>query len=176
MSHFASAGQSNIHETNTLIYLAGKLPFNFFTNVCDVRLWTITHANNNPKLFPNEPLVKYDVPSWILVGAMRQVGIYSLDATFSLVTFRIWTTFLGVLRSVAILFIIWRRWRLARRRNFVCWGSCTGLWFGGVLSGTLDRRIGRKTSGLRLAGSVHAMAIKLLQREKGNAVAEGPRF
>jgi hypothetical protein len=114
VSHFSSAGQSNIHESNTLVYLVGKVPFNFFTNVCGIRLWTITHAKNNPNLFPNEPIVKFDVPQWVPVGAMRQVGIYSLDATFPLMTFRILTTIFGVMPSIAILFIVWRRFRLAR--------------------------------------------------------------
>lgn len=114
VSHFASAGQSNIHETNTLVYLIGKVPFNFFTNVCGIRLWTITHAKNNPDLFPGEPMLKFDVPHWAPVGAMRQVGIYSLDAKFPLMTFRILTTIFGVMSGIAILFIVWRCWRLAR--------------------------------------------------------------
>ena len=42
----AHRGLKNIHEMNTLVYMAGHLPFNFFTNYCGVRIWTDTNKHN----------------------------------------------------------------------------------------------------------------------------------
>ncbi len=50
VGHFAKQGLGNIHEANELVYLVGKVPFNFLTNVCGVRMWTNTHAKNDPQL------------------------------------------------------------------------------------------------------------------------------
>jgi hypothetical protein len=121
----ASEGRPNIHDSNTLVYLVGKVPFNFLTNVCGLKMWTNTHAKNDPASFPNEPLFSFELPSWVPTGSMRQVGIYRIAPEIPLMLVRFILTSFGVMPSVVLLVIIWRRWRLAR---------ADGLPFGGQLS------------------------------------------
>jgi hypothetical protein len=110
----ASEGRSNIHDANTLVYLVGKVPFNFLTNVCGLKMWTNTHAKNDPDGFPNEPLLSFELPSWVPTGSMRQVGIYRIAPEIPLMLARIMLTWFGIMPSVVLLVIVWRRWRLAR--------------------------------------------------------------
>jgi hypothetical protein len=121
----ASHGQSNIHEQNTIMYLVGKVPFNVLTNVCGIRMWSDTHATDNPTEFPGEPVFKLDLPRWVPSGAMRQIGIHHFDFGIPLMLARIMATLFGVMLSVVLVVMVWRRWRLMR---------ADGLSFSGLLA------------------------------------------
>jgi hypothetical protein len=114
VGHYAKQGKGNIHDQGTLVYLVGKVPFNFLTNVCGLRMWTNTHAENDPAAYPNEPMFKVDVPKWIPTGRMRQVGIYALDYLAPLRSAGVMFTIFGVMPVVALFAIVRRRWRLVR--------------------------------------------------------------
>ncbi len=114
VSRVASDGKPNIHNSNTIVYLVGKVPFNVLTNVCGLQMWTNTHAKNNPEGFPNEPLFSFELPSWMPTGAMRQVGIYRIAPEIPLMTARFMLTLFGVMLSLVVLVIAWRHLRLVR--------------------------------------------------------------
>ncbi len=69
VSHAAHQGLGNIHEMSTLTYLVAKVPFNFVSNVTGMRMWTDTHAKNDPVHFPDKPMVSYDLPHWLPTGS-----------------------------------------------------------------------------------------------------------
>jgi hypothetical protein len=106
--------QKSIHGTNTLVYMVGKVPFNFFTNVCGLRMWTNTHAKNDPSLYPNAPLFSFELPAWAPTGDMRQIGIYSIEPAIPLSLVRAFLTLFGVTISLVLLVICWRRQQVLR--------------------------------------------------------------
>ena len=119
VSRYGNQGQGNIHGANTVVYLVGKVPFNFLTNVCGVCMWTNTHAKNDPETYPNEPLVKYELPAWAPTGSMRQVGIYTLDPTLPLAHVRMLITILGIMPSLVLSVILWETPPSRARRRAV---------------------------------------------------------
>jgi hypothetical protein len=114
VGQIAKQGKSNIHEQGTLVYLVGKVPFNFFTNVCGLRMWTNTHAETLPQGYPNEPLVKIQLPDWMPTGKMRQVGIYEIDWLGPSRCASVMSTLFGVTTVIPLFVIVRRRWRLVR--------------------------------------------------------------
>ncbi|HEX3600833.1 MAG TPA: hypothetical protein VHU84_11865 [Lacipirellulaceae bacterium] len=114
VGRYASQGQGNIHNMNTVVYLVTKVPFNFFTNVCGVCIWTDTHAKNDPEAYPNEPVWKHDLPTWVPTGSTRQVGVYKLDPSVPLAHLRFMLTTLGVMPSVVLAVLLARRRQLLR--------------------------------------------------------------
>lgn len=122
-----SQSQKSIHETNTLVYMVGKVPFNFLTNVCGLRMWTNTHAKNDPSLYPSPPLFSFELPAWMPTGTMRQVGIYSIEPALPLSTARALLTLFGVTVSLVLLVIYRRKQHILRDG---------GLSFAGVLAST----------------------------------------
>jgi hypothetical protein len=124
-----SQSQKSIHETNTLVYMVGKVPFNFFTNICGIRMWTNTHAKNDPSLYPNPPLLSIELPAWVPTGAMRQVGVYSIEPTLPLSVARAFLTLFGVTVSLTLLVICWRRQHVLRD-DAVSLAGVLGLTYG----------------------------------------------
>jgi hypothetical protein len=114
VARYAGEGQGNVHGASSIVYFVGKVPFNFLPNVFGVRIWTNTHAKNDPVTFADEPLVKWDLPSWLRSGEIRQVGIYRLEPKTPLVNLRMFLTYLGVMPTLVILVVVWKRWRLSR--------------------------------------------------------------
>jgi hypothetical protein len=114
VGRYAGEGQGNVHGASSLVYFVGKIPLNVLPNVFGVRIWTNTHAKNDPATFPDEPLVKWDLPAWLPSGSMHQVGIYRFEPTTPLANLRVLLTFFGVMPSLIILVVVWKRWRLLR--------------------------------------------------------------
>jgi hypothetical protein len=114
VARVTNQSRKSIHETNTLVYMVGKVPFNFFTNICGIRMWTNTHAKNDPSLYPNPPLFQVELPAWMPVGAMRHVGVYSIEPAIPLSVARAFLTLFGVTISVVLLVIYWRRRKVLR--------------------------------------------------------------
>jgi hypothetical protein len=127
VSRVTSQSQKNIHESNTLVYMVGKVPFNFFTNVCGIRMWTNTHAKNDPSLYPDPPLYSFELPAWAPTGAMRQVGVYSIEPAIPLSVARTLLTLFGVMVGL-VLFVMYRRRQRFLRED--------GLSLAGVLGST----------------------------------------
>jgi hypothetical protein len=118
VSRVAGEGQGNVHGASTLVYFVGKVPLNALPNLFGVRIWTNSHAKNDPATFPDEPLVKFDLPSWLSSGSMRKVGIYKFDPVIPLTMLRVFLNHLGVVPSLVISVIFLRRWRLTRQEEF----------------------------------------------------------
>jgi hypothetical protein len=114
VGHYAGEGQGNVHGASSLVYFVGKVPLNVLPNVFGVRIWTNTHAKNDPATFPDEPLVTWDLPAWLPSGSMHQVGIYRFEPTTPLANLRVLLTFFGVMPSLVILMVLRNRWRLLR--------------------------------------------------------------
>lgn len=106
----AGQGQPNIHGASSLIYLAGKVPFNALRNLAGVFMWTDTLAANDPIVFSRAPLFAFDVPTWAPLGAIHRIGLYALVAEYPLTTLQTLATHFGVLPFV-ILADAWARWR-----------------------------------------------------------------
>jgi hypothetical protein len=115
VSRVAGEGQGNVHGASALVYFVGKVPFNALPNLFGVQIWTNTHAKNDPETFPDEPLVTFDLPSWLPSGSMRQVGIYKFNLVTPLTTLRIFMNYLGIVPSLVFLAMFWKRWRLTRQ-------------------------------------------------------------
>jgi hypothetical protein len=114
VGRYAGEGQGNVHGASSLVYFVGKVPLNVLPNVFGVRIWTNTHAKNDPATFPDEPLVKWDLPAWLPSGDMHQVGIYRFEPTTPLSNLRVLLTFFGVMPSLVLLVVVWKRWHLLR--------------------------------------------------------------
>jgi hypothetical protein len=114
VGRYAGEGQGNVHGASNLVYFVGKVPLNLLPNVFGVRIWTNTHAKVSPKAFPNEPLVTFELPAWLPSGSMNQIGIYSFEPAIPLATARMLLTFLGIMPSLVLVVLGWRRWQLVR--------------------------------------------------------------
>jgi hypothetical protein len=148
VSRYAGDGKSNIHGASTLVYFVGKVPLNALPNVFGIRIWTNTHAANNPALFPNDPFVTFELPAWLPSGSMRRVGIYNFDATIPLQNLAALLTLLGIVPSLVFLVILWRRWALMRDDEVSGIGQL-GLSYGSaayLLSPALGTSVGRYIS------------------------------
>ena len=113
----AGAGQSNIHQTNPIVYMLAKIPFNFLTNVCGVRMWTNTHAAYNQTAYADPPMVFWDLPTWFPTGSVHQIGIYKLDLSYPLWVTATWLTLFGVLPTLVLLVFRRRSRHLLRDRG-----------------------------------------------------------
>jgi hypothetical protein len=114
VGRYAGEGQGNVHGASSLVYFVGKIPLNALPNVFGIRIWTNTHAKNDPKTYPDEPLAKWDLPAWLPSGDMHQVGIYRFEPTTPLTNLRVLLTFFGVMPSLIIYVLVWKRWHLLR--------------------------------------------------------------
>lgn len=106
----AGQGQPNIHAANSLVYLAGKVPFNALRNLLGVFMWTDTLAANDPVVYARAPLFAFDVPSWAPLGAIHRVGLYALVPEYPLTTLQTLLTHFGILPFL-VLADAWARWR-----------------------------------------------------------------
>jgi hypothetical protein len=114
VSRAAHKGLGNIHESNTLVYLIAKVPYNLVPNITGFRTWSDTHARNDPATFPNKPMFSFDLPDWLPRGAMRRMGIYDWEPGLPLGVLRVLLAHLGIMPSVVFSVIFWKRWRLVR--------------------------------------------------------------
>ncbi|MEM2352370.1 MAG: hypothetical protein QXT26_08195 [Thermoproteota archaeon] len=101
-SYVANLGQPNIHDLNDVVYMLFKVPYNFLRNVFGLILWTNTLASNNPEAFPQEPLLKISVPSYLPLGAIHSLGIYGFNASYPLSTITHLLSTFGVLPSFVV--------------------------------------------------------------------------
>ena len=96
-----SQALGNVHNASTLVYFVGKVMLNFLPNVFGIRIWRNTHAKNNPTLFPDEPLVTFDLPAWLPVAPCAS-GYYNFDPSIPLANAAMLVTLLGVMPSLAL--------------------------------------------------------------------------
>lgn len=101
-NHLASLGQPNIHQMNDFLYLAAKVPYNFFKNTLGLIFWTDTFAINNPVKFPLEPLWQISLPEWVPSGAIHSVGFYAFDHSYPLITANLLLTTFGILPTLVL--------------------------------------------------------------------------
>ncbi len=148
VGRITSQALGNVHNASTLVYFVGKVPLNFLPNVFGIRIWTNTHAKNNPNLFPDEPLVTFELPTWLPSGSMRQVGIYNFDPSIPLANAALLLTLLGVMPSLALSVITRMRWRLVREDE-LSFAGLVALLYGlaaYLLSPALGTSVGRYIS------------------------------
>jgi hypothetical protein len=69
----------NQHHINDTLYLIGKIPWNAAKNLFGIILWT----NTLPVL---PPVHSWNVPHWLPLGSIHQVGYSGFDATQPLIT------------------------------------------------------------------------------------------
>jgi hypothetical protein len=78
-------GRPNIHSMNDLLYMVLKVPFNLLKNFTGLQIWADTFALHNEKF--SEVLVKWPVPTWLHLGAIRELGLCRPNWFFPLNTF-----------------------------------------------------------------------------------------
>jgi hypothetical protein len=83
--------------------MLGKIPYNFLKNILGIVLWTNTLAANNPTAFPNTPLLTVTVPSWLPLGAIHNVGVYSFAPLYPFSTANTLLTTFGALPMLVLL-------------------------------------------------------------------------
>jgi len=111
----------NQHNINDTLYLIGKIPWNLSRNVFGITLWTNT-------LHPVAPIRIWDVPHWMPMGAIHQIGYCSFDWTYQLSTLAQLLTSFGLGSCVAAC-LIWRtslRKLLPREEAYLCIAAIYG--------------------------------------------------
>ena len=92
------SSKTNIHAMQGFLYLVLKVVFCFIKNVLGVTLWSDTLAGNVPT-YPH-PLWTFNVPPWLPLGSIRQIGICGFDPMLPATTAICLLTVLGVAPSV----------------------------------------------------------------------------
>jgi hypothetical protein len=111
------AGVGNQHELGPIQYLALKVPFNVARNVFGVELWSNTLSG--------KAAWKMDLPHWVHMGAIRQMGFADFVPIYPLKTFQFALTAFGLAPAV-ITMEAWRHFR--NRRNRPVAGESPPLW------------------------------------------------
>lgn len=69
----------NIHAMSGAVYLLAKVAANGAENLLGLTVWSDTYARQLPNFYPAPPVWQMAVPSWLPLGGMRVVGVYSVD-------------------------------------------------------------------------------------------------
>jgi hypothetical protein len=97
VARHAYANQHNINDT---LYLIGKIPWNLSRNVFGLTLWTNT-------LRPVNPIRVWNLPHWIPMGGIHQIGYGAYDSSYQISTAVQLLTAFG-LGSCIVVFLVWR--------------------------------------------------------------------
>lgn len=89
-SYVTRSSPANVHQMDNLVYLALKIPFNFFQNVFGVKIWLNTFVKVEPPLFTVE------LPQWLHLGSVSAVGLCPWLPIFPLTTLFLFLTSFGV--------------------------------------------------------------------------------
>lgn len=112
---------ANQHNINDTLYLIGKIPWNLSRNVFGLTLWTNT-------LQPMAPIRVWDIPHWLPLGGIHQVGYGPHDWIYQVSTAVQLLTSFGLGTCVA-LFLIWRtplHKLLPREEPYLCVAAIYG--------------------------------------------------
>lgn len=95
ISHALARGsQSNVHHLPAVLYLIGKVPFNFMQNVVGIAPWVNTLRPVGP------PFWIYHIPSWLHLGAIKVIGICPFHLEYPVRTLLGWMGGFGILPLV----------------------------------------------------------------------------
>lgn len=121
----------NAHGIGPILYLLLKLPFNLLRNLFGLRFWANT-------LDYCSPTVQWELPRWLARGAVHAVGFcgFSILGPLHLASYIL--TSLGLLPSLALLWI--RRGRGLSARGSPAWLQCA--WLYGLLTFLLTPAMG----------------------------------
>jgi hypothetical protein len=89
-SYVTRSSPANVHHMDSLVYLALKIPFNFFQNVFGIKIWLNTFVKVEPPLFTVE------LPKWLHLGSVSSVGLCPWLPIFPLTTLFLFLTSFGV--------------------------------------------------------------------------------
>jgi hypothetical protein len=95
----------NVHRMGSFVYLALKVPFNFFENVFGVEVWLNTFVKAPPPLFTLE------LPKWLHLGSISTVGLCPWQPVFPLTTIFMFLTYFGI----APFFLKFGLWKFRRQ-------------------------------------------------------------
>jgi len=106
-SYVTRSSPANVHQMDNLVYLALKIPFNFFQNVFGVKIWLNTFVKVEPPLFTVE------LPKWLHLGSVSAAGLCPWLPIFPLTTLFLFLTSFGVAPL-----LLWDSLSKFRRRIF----------------------------------------------------------
>lgn len=116
----------NQHHINDTLYLIGKIPWNAAEHLFGLMLWS-----NTLKVYP--PVRVWNVPHWLPLGGVHQIGFSAFNATYPLLT-SISTMESFGLGSCIVICLVWRtslRRLLPREDPYLCiagiYGAATFL-------------------------------------------------
>jgi hypothetical protein len=89
-SYVTRSSPANVHQMDNLVYLALKIPFNFFQNVFGIKIWLNTFVKVEPPLFTVE------LPKWLHLGSISAVGLCPWLPIFPLTTLFLFLTSFGI--------------------------------------------------------------------------------
>lgn len=69
----------NIHAMSGPVYLLTKVVANGAENFLGITVWSDTYARQLPHFYPTPPVWQMEVPTWMPLGGMRSIGIFSID-------------------------------------------------------------------------------------------------
>jgi hypothetical protein len=96
------SAQPNFHHLGTMAYLFSKAVANTLNNIFGVIPWANTYATHAPEHYAEAPIWKMALPSWLSVGAIREVGIYRFNGINPAVTVFTMLTAFGVLPGLLL--------------------------------------------------------------------------
>jgi hypothetical protein len=112
---------ANQHNINDTLYIIGKIPWNASRNIFGITLWT----NTLPVL---PPIRIWNVPHWLPLGGIHQVGYSEFSWVYPMVTSICLLTSFGLGSLVAIC-LVWRtplRRLLPRQEPYLCIAAIYG--------------------------------------------------
>jgi hypothetical protein len=122
-SKFAARhAMGNQHNINDTLYLLGKIPWNLSRNVFGITLWT----NTLPVL---PPIRVWNVPHWIHLGGIHQIGYSAFDWTYQLSTSVQLLTSFGLGTCVVLCLVLRTPLRrlLPRDEPYLCVAAIYGV-------------------------------------------------
>ena len=140
--------QPNIHGMPDAIYIFLKVPYNFLKNILGLELWSNTLGSNNMENFSQAPLWKLQLPAWLNIGSMREIGIYDFKPSYPIGTLISFLTVFGLLP--ALLFADLAKSAVRKRilRHEPLWivvavgYGATSFLLGTVTGASVDRLLG----------------------------------
>ncbi len=121
-SHFAARhALPNQHHINDTLYMIGKVPWNAAKNVFGIILWSNT-------LQVQPPVRVWNVPHWLPLGGVHQVGYSAFDKVYPLLTGSLILGSFG-LGSCVVFCLLWRmplRRLLPGKEPYLCIAAIYG--------------------------------------------------
>jgi len=132
-------GGTNMYEISNFLYMVFKVPKNLLYNVFGILIWNNIHPT------VGIPVIKFDLPSWLPLGALHTLGICQWEPAIPLRTITLILTTFGLL-PLLLGFILIRNYQVVKGASLwllvaLLYG-CSSFLVGVMVSLDIGRQIG----------------------------------